>query len=197
MNYTKEQMDAMVDRFLGWKLPKTFSPDCYVKFDRELMARQVAPSWPVGTNLLTADEARAMLEHVLHEPSSSEVGEMFQQASAMYHAGAIDAAHELHGRAKTASAALVDGSGVAIPGTPTTIREFTNELGNRIRITIEGPTSTSDNTLTTMEARELHKALDAHGVSGGQPVCAQPDLNPCDCRDVCKRARGVREGGNG
>jgi hypothetical protein len=63
--FDKKQMDAMVNRFLCWPLPKTFSPDCYIRFDRELMERQTAPSWPVGTNLFTADEARAMLEHVL------------------------------------------------------------------------------------------------------------------------------------
>lgn len=61
--FDKKQMDAIVSRFLGWRLPPTFSPDCFVTFDRErAMANQ---SWPIGTNLLTADEARAMLEHVL------------------------------------------------------------------------------------------------------------------------------------
>lgn len=40
-----------------------------------------------------------------------------------------------------------------------TIREFTNELGNRIRITIEGPTSTSENVLTPIEVAELRRAL--------------------------------------
>ncbi len=38
-------------------------------------------------------------------------------------------------------------------------REFTNELGNAIRITIEGPTSTSENILTPREVSELHSAL--------------------------------------
>jgi hypothetical protein len=57
----------MVDRFLGWKLPDTFYPDCYVIFDRE--RAQANGSWPVGTNLLTADEARAMFEHVLRNPA--------------------------------------------------------------------------------------------------------------------------------
>lgn len=40
-------------------------------------------------------------------------------------------------------------------------REFTNELGNRIKITIEGPTSTSENILTPMEVRELYTAIGA------------------------------------
>lgn len=38
-------------------------------------------------------------------------------------------------------------------------REFTNELGNAIRITIEGPTSTSENVLTPMEFQELRAAI--------------------------------------
>jgi hypothetical protein len=61
--FDKKQMDVAVNRFLGWKLPQTFGPDCYVSFDRE--KAQANHSWPVGTNLLTADEARAMLEYVL------------------------------------------------------------------------------------------------------------------------------------
>lgn len=35
------------------------------------------------------------------------------------------------------------------------VREFTNELGNRIKITIEGPTSVSENILTPMEYAQL------------------------------------------
>lgn len=38
-------------------------------------------------------------------------------------------------------------------------REFTNELGNRIKITIEGPTSTSENILTAREFAELREAI--------------------------------------
>lgn len=40
-------------------------------------------------------------------------------------------------------------------------REFTNELGNRIRITIEGPSSTSENVLTVLEAVMLRGALES------------------------------------
>lgn len=56
----------MVDRFLGWPLPKTFSPDCGISFDgRGPDARGYDRGWPVGTNLLNAEEARAMFEHAL------------------------------------------------------------------------------------------------------------------------------------
>jgi hypothetical protein len=61
--FDKKQMDAMVNRFLMWRLPPTFGPDCFIAFDRE--RAKANQSWPVGTNLLTADEARGMLEHVL------------------------------------------------------------------------------------------------------------------------------------
>ena len=43
--------DKMVSRFLMWRLPDDFMPDCGIH----------------GTNLLTAEQARAMLEHVLAE----------------------------------------------------------------------------------------------------------------------------------
>lgn len=38
-------------------------------------------------------------------------------------------------------------------------REFTNELGNRIKITIEGPASISENILTKREFTELREAI--------------------------------------
>jgi hypothetical protein len=68
--FDKKQMDAIVDRFLGWKLPFTFGPDAGINFTLPHgMSREEAYAkvgrWPIGTNLFTADEARAMLEHVL------------------------------------------------------------------------------------------------------------------------------------
>jgi hypothetical protein len=60
-------VDAMVNRFLGWSLPKTFSPDCGISFDGR-KPDQWNPNgkgWPVGTNLLNADEAKEMLEYLL------------------------------------------------------------------------------------------------------------------------------------
>jgi hypothetical protein len=59
----KEMLDRMTNRFLTWRLPETFGPDCFVSFDRAGAKRN--QSWPVGTNILTFDEARAMLEHIL------------------------------------------------------------------------------------------------------------------------------------
>lgn len=66
MNLDKNMLDAMVSRFLGWKLPKTFSPDCWISFSLPKENYEKPGFWPVGTNLLNADEARAMLEHVLN-----------------------------------------------------------------------------------------------------------------------------------
>jgi hypothetical protein len=55
------EVTEMVNRFLGWPLPKTFGPDCGISF--KPLAHPNA--WPIGTNLFTADEARAMFEYVL------------------------------------------------------------------------------------------------------------------------------------
>lgn len=55
--------DEMVDRFLRWKLPENFHPDSYITFDAE--RAKAMQSWPHGTCLLDAYQARAMLEHVL------------------------------------------------------------------------------------------------------------------------------------
>lgn len=62
-----DPLAPMVDRFLAWRLPEDFAPDCFITFDRE--ATLSSPhSWPVGTNLFTATQARAMLEHVVFGP---------------------------------------------------------------------------------------------------------------------------------
>jgi len=51
-------VDRMVDAFLAWPLPPDFQPDGGIAF--------AGPSQfgPVGTNLLTATQARAMLAHL-------------------------------------------------------------------------------------------------------------------------------------
>lgn len=60
--------DSMVNRFLGWKLPVDFDPDAGISF--KAVYNENSPCGPsrhepVGTNLLSAEQARAMLEHVL------------------------------------------------------------------------------------------------------------------------------------
>jgi len=58
--------DEMVSRFLAWRLPNDFGPDCGVSFDgRRDDEWNKNKTWPIGTNLLTAEQAKAMLEHVL------------------------------------------------------------------------------------------------------------------------------------
>jgi hypothetical protein len=56
---TKPLIDQAVDRFLGWKLPQDFAPDGGISFTP-------VPNhiwFPTGTNLLTAIQAKAMLEY--------------------------------------------------------------------------------------------------------------------------------------
>lgn len=66
----KTMIDKMVDRFLGWKLPKDFGPDAGISFKptKPYEGDELGNSWwPVGTNLLTADQARHMFEHAVGE----------------------------------------------------------------------------------------------------------------------------------
>lgn len=58
---SKTMIDKMVDRFLTWPLPKDFAPDCGISF----IENRSPHCWPVGTNLLTAEQARAMVKHML------------------------------------------------------------------------------------------------------------------------------------
>ena len=57
-------IDKMVSRFLCWKLPEDFNPDGCVMFVPTKGHGYDSPHWPFGTNLLTAEQARKMFEHV-------------------------------------------------------------------------------------------------------------------------------------
>lgn len=51
----------LVNRFLGWKLPLDFAPDCGISIDTEIAGRN---GWPSGTNLFNAEQAKQMFEYV-------------------------------------------------------------------------------------------------------------------------------------
>ncbi|MBS0558119.1 MAG: hypothetical protein JSR27_11960 [Proteobacteria bacterium] len=67
--------DEMVTRFLGWKLPQDFLPDCGISFTPYMVGEPLRPLWPIGTNLLHAGQARAMLEHVLCEATDGDAAQ--------------------------------------------------------------------------------------------------------------------------
>lgn len=63
------QIKHMVDRFLGWKLPRdSFNPDCGISFDkRPFNTHTEHPSKyePSGTNLFDATQAEAMVRYMV------------------------------------------------------------------------------------------------------------------------------------
>jgi hypothetical protein len=61
------QINHMVNRFLSWRLPKDFQPDAGIKFDPVANAgtKHEYRHEPTGTNLLCADQARAMVRHMI------------------------------------------------------------------------------------------------------------------------------------
>ncbi len=63
---TEAQIKHMVDRFLTWKLPTAFNPDGGISFERIAGASGPHPfvREPTGTNLLSADQATAMVRHI-------------------------------------------------------------------------------------------------------------------------------------
>jgi hypothetical protein len=60
-------MDAITSRFLQWKLPENFNPDGGITFERDYNQNTPWPAKhePVGTNLFTFEQAKAMFEYVL------------------------------------------------------------------------------------------------------------------------------------
>jgi hypothetical protein len=77
---SSEQMKHLVDRFLGWRLPKPWHPDNGIKYERPHYAHLPADlDWPTGTNLFDAEQAKAMLLYMIEgmpapisEPQSPE-----------------------------------------------------------------------------------------------------------------------------
>ena len=63
-------IDKMVSRFLSWKLPKDFVPDCGVSFT-PFHPNGTTQFEPIGTNILTDDQARQMFEYVLADESDN------------------------------------------------------------------------------------------------------------------------------
>jgi hypothetical protein len=61
------QIKHMVDRFLCWKLPESFNPDGGISFKRTFNDHLPTPmkNEPVGTNLLDATQADAMVRYMV------------------------------------------------------------------------------------------------------------------------------------
>ena len=63
---TEAQIQHMVDRFLGWRLPKPWNPDNGISYARPNYAHPPADhDWPVGTNLFDATQADAMVRYMI------------------------------------------------------------------------------------------------------------------------------------
>lgn len=66
---TDEQIKYMANRFLAWRLPKPFNPDNRISFDPPTPINAGTPYendlWPVGTNLFNAEQAEAMIRHLV------------------------------------------------------------------------------------------------------------------------------------
>jgi hypothetical protein len=61
---SEEQIKHMTERFLSWKLPADFNPDCGISAQRPNYGPNVV--WePMGTNLLDYTQAEAMVRHML------------------------------------------------------------------------------------------------------------------------------------
>src|SRR5690554_376594 len=69
---SEEVIKAAVDRFLQWKLPEDFYPDGGVSFDGAY--DYDSPHWPVGTNILTAEQAEQMLKECLGAATTQPEG---------------------------------------------------------------------------------------------------------------------------
>jgi hypothetical protein len=73
---TEEQIKHMRDRFLFWKLPADFRPDCGIHFDADaakLLNPRNSRYEPMGTNLFDATQADGMVRFMLEGlPESME-----------------------------------------------------------------------------------------------------------------------------
>ena len=69
---TEQQINDMVSRFLAWRLPENFSPDGGISFapTYNTWGGGTARAEPVGTNLFSFDQAKAMVLHIIGDPSA-------------------------------------------------------------------------------------------------------------------------------
>lgn len=94
-----DQIKHMVNRFLMWKLPEHFRPDCGIIYTPIRIAdgRLLEPS---GTNLLDATQAEAMVRHMIEglpaaRPASGErEGETPEDRAEQFIQAAVDRAPE-------------------------------------------------------------------------------------------------------
>ena len=66
-----DKIKQMVDRFLQWRLPENFSPDCGIHFDADAAKKLNSMNKryePVGTNLFDATQATEMVRYMLDLP---------------------------------------------------------------------------------------------------------------------------------
>lgn len=82
---TDEQIKHMVDRFLGWKLPKTLAPDGGIKFEKFVNGQERSDGWwPTGTNFLDASQATEMVRYML-EGMSAQPGSVDERVWRCFH----------------------------------------------------------------------------------------------------------------
>ena len=62
---TEAQIKHMVDRFLGWRLPKDFNPDAGISYTPTQFAKSHPDCGPTGTNLFDADQANTMVRYMV------------------------------------------------------------------------------------------------------------------------------------
>lgn len=64
---SEAQIKHMVDRFLGWRLPENFYPDCGISFKRTFNDHLPTPTKhePTGTNLFDAEQTEVMVRYLI------------------------------------------------------------------------------------------------------------------------------------
>jgi NTP pyrophosphatase (non-canonical NTP hydrolase) len=89
--FNDAMISEMVSRFLAWPLPADFAPDGGITSARPNYAPEV--EWrPVGTNLLTAAQAEAMIRHIIAHaeppaiPEESFLSQLRRVNTDRYHA---------------------------------------------------------------------------------------------------------------
>ena len=70
-----EQIKHMVSRFLAWKLPDNFAPDCGITFKRDYNENTAFPAKhePKGTNILEYEQAVAMVKYMIEGLPASTI----------------------------------------------------------------------------------------------------------------------------
>lgn len=106
---TEAQIKHMVERFLGWKLPKPWNPDNGIGYKRpNYMHAPADHDWPTGTNLFDYNQAKDMVRYMLEGAPTDDAELLWQAYTGLHVLSTVFKRHGIDGGYRRANEILRD-----------------------------------------------------------------------------------------